>query len=473
MASTSAVSNLEEELNCSICWNIYTEPVSLFCGHNFCRRCIENNWDKKDPEVGYSCPECRAEYAQKPLLHKNLKLINIIERFAATQLQEGPLEIFCDYCLDSPLPAVKTCINCEASLCEQHLRKHSERAAQKKHLLIEPASSLEDRKCSDHDKFIEYYCFDDHSCICVTCCVAGTHKNHDIRILKDLYHDKKAGLSEKLENLQSFRLTLEEATKEMQVTEVNLKKDSASLRKQISELFQEIRMLLAKKEKQILDAVITEKNINLSKVLKKIQEFEIRREVTIHLIQEVQDLKNQKDSLLFMKGFNSTDERISNNNTRVETLRISWKKIDETAISTIKQEIKRIFEMINALIFDYPVQSNNEVSEERVEIEDENEEAVLPESLNLSGSGDIRRKQYTYLFCEVISQEVMQKRFRLDDYYEENHLMDHTNEENESTISTSDHFVYETEFEDEADEMHYMMDDSLDEDYLDVLDTRK
>ncbi|XP_055499000.1 E3 ubiquitin-protein ligase TRIM8-like isoform X2 [Leucoraja erinacea] len=537
MASTSAVGNLKEELNCSICWNIYTEPVSLSCGHNFCRSCIEKNWDKKDTGPGYSCPECRAEYAQKPILHKNLKLSNIIERFEATQMNEEPPKIFCDFCLDSPLPAVKTCMNCEASLCEHHLRKHSEKAAQKNHLLIEPASSLEDRKCSDHEKLIEYYCLDDHSCICVTCYVAGPHKNHDIRILKDIHNETKASLSEKLENLQSCRLTLEEATKELQGTEVNLKKDSAILRKQISDLFQEIRMLLTKQEKQILDTVITEKNINLSKVLKKIQELEIKREVITHLIQEVQDLKNQKDPLFFIKDFKSTYERISNNNTEVETLRVSWKKLDESTISTIKQETKRIFEMLNTLIFDHPVHSNDEVSEERVPLEDENEEDNLPDSMKPTGTtGEVRRTQYTSLFCKDVpvrlvlekparssmkittrgvqessrspvlqersmqlatseqavvaqlveetvsrpsarlpmSQEVMQERFRLEDYYAEDHIMEHTrSEDTESTISAADNLVYYAEFEEEGGEMPYVMEDSLDEEYLDVLYMRK
>ncbi|XP_043559718.1 E3 ubiquitin-protein ligase TRIM8-like isoform X2 [Chiloscyllium plagiosum] len=536
MASTSAVGNLKEELNCSICWNIYTEPVSLSCGHNFCRSCIEKNWDKKDTGLGYSCPECRAEYAQKPVLHKNLKLSNIIERFEATQINEEPPKIFCDFCLDNPLPAVKTCMNCEASLCEHHLRKHSEKTAQKNHLLIEPASSLEDRKCSDHEKLIEYYCLDDHSCICVTCYVAGPHKNHDIRILKDIHNETKASLSEKLEKLQNCRATLEEATKELQGTEMNLKKDSAVLRKQISDLFQEIRMLLTKQEKQILDTVITEKNINLSKVLKKIQELEIKREVITHLIQEVQDLKNQKDPLFFIKDFKSTYERISNNNTEVEKLKVSWKKLDENTISTIKQETKRIFEMLNTIIFDHPVQSNDEVVEERFMVEDENEEDNLPDAMKPVGSGDIRRTQYTSLFCKDVpvpsvlerparssiktttrgaqetspspppqdrsmqlvtseqavvaqlveeavsrpstrllsSEEVIQERFRLDDYDEEDNLTENLRgEDSESTISTTDNLLYYAEFEEEGGEMPYMIEDSLDEEYLDVLFMRK
>ncbi|XP_059845886.1 E3 ubiquitin-protein ligase TRIM8-like [Hypanus sabinus] len=397
MASTSAVGNLKEELNCSICWNIYTEPVSLSCGHNFCRTCIENNWDKKITGPGYSCPECRAEYAQKPVLQKNLKLSNIIERFEATQVNEEPSKILCDFCLDSPFPAVMTCTNCEASLCEHHLRKHSERAAQKNHLLIEPASSLEDRKCSDHEKLIEYYCLDDQCCICVTCYVAGSHKNHDIRILKDVCNEKKSSLSEKLEQLHSFRITLEQTTKDLQRTEVNLKKDSATLRKQISDLFQEIRMLVTKQEKQILDTIITEKNTNLSKVLKKIQELQIKREVVIQLIQGVQDLKNQKDPLFFIKDFKSTHERILSNNIEVETIKVIWKMLEETTIMTIKQETKRIFEMISKLILDHRTQPDGEVTEE---MKDQSGEDNLSDYLKPTASEDVRRLQHTSSFCK-------------------------------------------------------------------------
>uniref|UniRef100_A0A6I8PYA4 Uncharacterized protein n=1 Tax=Xenopus tropicalis TaxID=8364 RepID=A0A6I8PYA4_XENTR len=33
---------MQRELICPLCWNIYTDPVTLPCGHNFCRSCILN-----------------------------------------------------------------------------------------------------------------------------------------------------------------------------------------------------------------------------------------------------------------------------------------------------------------------------------------------------------------------------------------------------------------------------------------------
>uniref|UniRef100_A0A667XA70 Uncharacterized protein n=1 Tax=Myripristis murdjan TaxID=586833 RepID=A0A667XA70_9TELE len=50
MASASYM----EDLTCSICLTIFTDPVSLLCGHSFCRECITNSLSIKD-----QCPQCR------------------------------------------------------------------------------------------------------------------------------------------------------------------------------------------------------------------------------------------------------------------------------------------------------------------------------------------------------------------------------------------------------------------------------
>uniref|UniRef100_A0A668UQ71 RING-type domain-containing protein n=1 Tax=Oreochromis aureus TaxID=47969 RepID=A0A668UQ71_OREAU len=43
----SAVSNLrsEDQFLCSICLDVFTDPVSIPCGHNFCKNCITQYWD--------------------------------------------------------------------------------------------------------------------------------------------------------------------------------------------------------------------------------------------------------------------------------------------------------------------------------------------------------------------------------------------------------------------------------------------
>ncbi|XP_040202987.1 E3 ubiquitin/ISG15 ligase TRIM25-like isoform X2 [Rana temporaria] len=64
-----ASGDLRAELECSVCLNIYTDPVMLRCGHNFCRVCIDRVLDTQEGSGGYSCPECREKFPDRPALH--------------------------------------------------------------------------------------------------------------------------------------------------------------------------------------------------------------------------------------------------------------------------------------------------------------------------------------------------------------------------------------------------------------------
>uniref|UniRef100_A0A8C5PSF4 RING-type domain-containing protein n=1 Tax=Leptobrachium leishanense TaxID=445787 RepID=A0A8C5PSF4_9ANUR len=72
------------ELTCSFCLNIFTDPVTLPCGHSFCRTCIGNVMDTQG--IGeYSCPECKEKFRIKPALKRNQSLSNITESFQSAE----------------------------------------------------------------------------------------------------------------------------------------------------------------------------------------------------------------------------------------------------------------------------------------------------------------------------------------------------------------------------------------------------
>ncbi|XP_039392052.1 RING finger protein 112-like [Mauremys reevesii] len=49
---------LREDVTCSICLDVLNDPVSIECGHNFCRGCLAAHWSGVSAQ-GYQCPECR------------------------------------------------------------------------------------------------------------------------------------------------------------------------------------------------------------------------------------------------------------------------------------------------------------------------------------------------------------------------------------------------------------------------------
>uniref|UniRef100_A0AAY5K5L8 RING-type domain-containing protein n=1 Tax=Esox lucius TaxID=8010 RepID=A0AAY5K5L8_ESOLU len=66
MASSSLVLS-EEQFQCSVCLNMFTEPVSIPCGHNYCKACIRKYWETTDLCL---CPMCKEIFHKKPALRK-------------------------------------------------------------------------------------------------------------------------------------------------------------------------------------------------------------------------------------------------------------------------------------------------------------------------------------------------------------------------------------------------------------------
>uniref|UniRef100_A0A4W3GT15 RING-type E3 ubiquitin transferase n=1 Tax=Callorhinchus milii TaxID=7868 RepID=A0A4W3GT15_CALMI len=62
MASTHQ--SLNEELICSLCLEIFTDPVILECSHSFCRSCITRCWEKLGES---SCPVCKETFLERNL----------------------------------------------------------------------------------------------------------------------------------------------------------------------------------------------------------------------------------------------------------------------------------------------------------------------------------------------------------------------------------------------------------------------
>ncbi|KAJ0065967.1 hypothetical protein NL108_001191, partial [Boleophthalmus pectinirostris] len=58
-----------EQLQCSLCLEVFTDPVNAPCGHSFCRVCIYRHWNSNRP---HNCPLCKQEHSSRPDLQVNL-----------------------------------------------------------------------------------------------------------------------------------------------------------------------------------------------------------------------------------------------------------------------------------------------------------------------------------------------------------------------------------------------------------------
>uniref|UniRef100_A0A672NDP2 E3 ubiquitin-protein ligase TRIM39-like n=1 Tax=Sinocyclocheilus grahami TaxID=75366 RepID=A0A672NDP2_SINGR len=91
---SSSSGPLNEELQCSICLDVFTDPVTTPCGHNFCRTCLNKCWT--NTQIRF-CPLCKETFSRRPDLKINTTLREVVQHFKE-KLNLGISEVFCDIC---------------------------------------------------------------------------------------------------------------------------------------------------------------------------------------------------------------------------------------------------------------------------------------------------------------------------------------------------------------------------------------
>ncbi|OCT58112.1 E3 ubiquitin/ISG15 ligase TRIM25 [Xenopus laevis] len=295
----ASAADLRDELSCSICLSIYTDPVSLPCDHNFCRGCIETTWDTQEASGAYSCPECRQEFKERPALPRNRTLRNIAERFLSAEPEPGDTGIPCTYC-DSHVPAVKSCLHCEASVCNKHLRMHSK---SEKHVLIEPTLDMGHKKCSVHDEPLKYYCWEESVCICESCCLPGEHRGHRVELLSEASEKKKEKLRKVLEKLrpEREREETEREAQRLQERRREVAEKAAGETERVTALFRDIREQLEALEKRLLRDISSQKEKLSFTLTDLMEQLEIKKDELSRKIRHIEELCNMADPLTVLQ----------------------------------------------------------------------------------------------------------------------------------------------------------------------------
>uniref|UniRef100_A0A3P8TQB9 Uncharacterized protein n=1 Tax=Amphiprion percula TaxID=161767 RepID=A0A3P8TQB9_AMPPE len=292
MASPSLLLS-EVQFQCYICQDIFSEPVSIPCGHSFCFTCITSRWDDSH---AVSCPKCQTVFEGRPELCENSFAKEMSEQIRArrwngvTSVAGKP--ICCDVCVGKQTKALKSCLVCLTSYCESHLEPHLRVATLKMHKLIEPVAMLQNRMCKSHQRLLELFCRSDQRCVCVLC-TENDHRCHDTvpveresqeRKMKRIEADVQQMIKDRLQKVEEIKLSVElsKVKESVEVFSVLFR----MMERSQAELVETIRRKQAAAE-QRAERLIRELELEISALQRRRNEMEqlLHTEDHLHVVQ--------------------------------------------------------------------------------------------------------------------------------------------------------------------------------------------
>ncbi|XP_076025527.1 E3 ubiquitin-protein ligase TRIM39-like [Genypterus blacodes] len=354
----SAASRLqsEDQFMCSICLDVFTDPVSTSCGHNFCRTCITQHWKSN---IQCVCPLCNKVFRKRPKLDVNTFISEMAAEFRLSTKNKAsgrseksaakPGEVQCDFCTGTKVKAIKSCLKCEASYCQTHLEPHLTGARLRSHQLIHPVDNLEDRMCKTHDKPLELFCKTDQTCVC-SLCPALDHKNHEFVPLKEECEGKKAKLEKTVaeiqQKMQQRRLKIQEINQSEQFSrEAADRKKAEGL-----QIFTTLKQHVEDIQADFMETVEEKQKSTKKQAEDFIKELQQELSELTVTAAEVEKLLRSEDHLHLLQSFSSINVPPTKDWTQVRVHQRSHEGSLEKAVAqleeTISKEVKKLLEKL-------------------------------------------------------------------------------------------------------------------------------
>ncbi|NWS77638.1 TRI39 ligase, partial [Crotophaga sulcirostris] len=250
MALAGALERLQEEAICPICLEFMSEPVSIDCGHNFCRGCIAKHCQEKGLRADgpFSCPQCRAS-CRRSGLRPNRQLANIVESIQQLGLRGGPG--------------------------------------------MEPGQGTP--LCAQHDERLKLFCEEDEEPICVVCRESLHHRPHTVYPIEEAVQVYKVKLQKSLENLLKEVEDVKKCESAERLKTQECKETVKKKRERTVSEFGKLHRLLADEEKLLLQKLEEEEKRILLMIHENLARLVEQKSLLEELIQEIKEKTQEAD----------------------------------------------------------------------------------------------------------------------------------------------------------------------------------
>ncbi|XP_052398804.1 tripartite motif-containing protein 16 [Carassius gibelio] len=279
----------QDEFMCPVCLDLLKDPVTIQCGHSYCKSCITDYWDQEGQMTIYSCPQCRETFSPRPALARNTVLAELVKKLKKRKrpadCDAGAGDVQCDVCVRRKYKAVKSCLMCLNSYCQNHLEQHESWFKGKRHNLTEATGRLQEMICQKHEKLLEVFCRTDQKCICVLC--MDDHKNHNTVSAAAQRTEKQKQLKKTQKTLQQRIQQREKDLQQLRETVESHKRSAQTAVEDSERIFTELIRSIERSRSELIRLIRDQEKTAVSRVEGRLERLE----------QEINDLRRRDAEL--------------------------------------------------------------------------------------------------------------------------------------------------------------------------------
>nr|XP_057926752.1 E3 ubiquitin-protein ligase TRIM36 isoform X4 [Doryrhamphus excisus] len=389
------IKNIERELICPICKELFTHPLILPCQHSVCHKCVRellmlNHDDSFDggsecslpgsprsrvpspsmerldrlvrsgsisspgwrrgsvtPRVTtIPCPGCQHDIDLGErgisMLFRNFTLESIVERYR--QAARAAVAIMCNICKPpQQQEATKSCMDCKASYCNECFKLHHPWGTPKaQHEYVGPTTNFRPKvlMCPEHEmEKVNMYCEVCRRPVCHLCKLGGTHANHKVTSMSNAYKI----LKEKLAKSIHYLISKEDQVRS-QITGlerlINQTEENGQLaERQASEHFDRLFEALQERKSEMLKSIEQSRNRRLEQLKSQMEEYQGMLENS-GLVGYAQEVLKETDQSCFVQTAKQLHVRIQRATESLRTFQPSAHPcFDEYVLDTSREEM--------------------------------------------------------------------------------------------------------------------------------------
>ncbi|XP_005999292.1 tripartite motif-containing protein 54 [Latimeria chalumnae] len=319
LGEVNAMDNLEKQLICPICLEMFTKPVVILpCQHNLCRKCANDIFQASNPlwqsrgtstmSSGgrFRCPSCRHEVVLDRHgvygLQRNLLVENIIDIYK----QESSRPIH--------------------SKTEQQLM------------------------CEEHeDEKINIYCLTCEVPTCSMCKVFGAHKDCEVAPLQNIYKRQKSELSDGIAMLVAGNDRIQAIISQMEDICRTIEENSREQKQRLCERFDSLYSILEERKKELLLSISREQEEKVQYVRSLIRQHGDHLEVSSKLVETSIQSMEESQMAVFLQNAKELIKKMSDvsKSTSLERTDPGYENMDHFVVN-----VDHVAEMLRTVDFD-------------------------------------------------------------------------------------------------------------------------